>query len=123
LTVDVSNVSELSPGNFFPAPNVQSSFVRVTPKPDRAGVASIDDELLRAIERVARAAFNQRRKTIANALRGAKLVALESNGGPVAALERAGIDPRLRAERVPLDRWLALGREFRLCDESHEERD
>ena len=111
LTVDVHRTADLQPGNFFPMPKVQSCFVRITPKSD--GGAPIDSELLRAVERVARAAFNQRRKTIANALRGAGFEAFEKAGGAVPALERAGIDPVQRAERVPLDRWLVLAEQLR----------
>ena len=129
LTVDVQRIADLPPGNFFPAPRVQSSFVRVTPKARREGAPAleIDRALLLAIERVARAAFNQRRKTIANALRGAGGEAFgkafEQEGGVVGLLERAGIDPRQRAEQVPLDRWLALGQEFALCESAAESRD
>jgi 16S rRNA (adenine1518-N6/adenine1519-N6)-dimethyltransferase len=123
LTVDVQRTADLPPGNFFPAPRVQSSFVRVTPKRLRDGEPVIDTALLLAIERVARAAFNQRRKTIENALRGAGDKLVEGVGGARALLERAGVDPKLRAEQVPLDRWLALGQQFALCEKAEEQRD
>lgn len=117
LTVDVQRAADLPPGSFFPKPRVQSMFLRVTPKPKRSGETThVDAELLRAVERVARAAFNQRRKTIVNALSSASLEEFESSGGARTALERAGIDPKLRPQQVPLDRWLALGRQLKLCD-------
>ena len=120
LTVDVHRAADLPPGSFFPSPKVQSSFLRVTPKPEIEGRAAVDAGLLRAVERVARAAFNQRRKTIANALRG--FDGFESVGGHSSALERAGIDPGARAEQVSPERWLALGR-LALCDEGEERQD
>jgi len=75
---------------------------------------------------VARAAFNQRRKTIANALRGGGgqdlARAFDPIGGVVSALERASIDPKQRAERVPLESWLALAEQLRLCEQAVEQR-
>ena len=40
--------------------------------------------------------------------------------GTASALHAAGIDPKQRAEQVPLERWLALGR---LCGQAREPRD
>ena len=54
-----------------------------------------------------RAAFSTRRKTLRNALSGA----LKMSGDEAAALiEQAGLDPKIRAERLDIDSFLALGR-------------
>jgi 16S rRNA (adenine1518-N6/adenine1519-N6)-dimethyltransferase len=100
LCVTLVRVRDLPPGLFFPVPNVRSSFVRATPRADAPLGA---DELAR-VEAVVRGAFGQRRKTLANALRGAGLL------DPGAACAVAGIDPRARAESLAPEAFLALAR-------------
>jgi 16S rRNA (adenine1518-N6/adenine1519-N6)-dimethyltransferase len=109
LTVRVDRGIDVAPGAFYPVPRVASAFVRLVPRAD----AGIDAHALAAVERVARAAFGQRRKTIANALRGG----LRGAAGTVvpaariaSALEAVGIDPRARAESVEPARFLVLAR-------------
>jgi 16S rRNA (adenine1518-N6/adenine1519-N6)-dimethyltransferase len=104
LTVDVERVMDLRPGCFFPAPAVLSSFLRVTPRPD---AAALDAEGLRRVERVVRAAFSARRKTLANALRGG-LGEASDPARIAAALAAAGLGPQLRAERVEPAAFVAL---------------
>jgi len=100
LCATLRRARDLPPGLFFPVPNVRSSFVRATPRADAPASA---DELAQ-IEDVVRAAFGQRRKTLANALRGAGLP------DPAAACAAAGIDPRARAESLAPDAFRALAR-------------
>ena len=114
LTADVEVIAQLGPERFFPRPKVESSFVRVWPR--RPGPLA-EGELAR-VEQLARAAFGQRRKVITNGLarlaerrfaglgKEAQREALES------VLRTAGIDPRLRPERVEPEAWLALARAF-----------
>jgi 16S rRNA (adenine1518-N6/adenine1519-N6)-dimethyltransferase len=99
LCAALRRARDLPPSLFFPVPNVRSSFVRVTPRPDAPGA----DELAR-IEVVVRAAFGQRRKTLANALRGAGVLE------PAAACAAVGIDPRARAETLAPEAFRALAR-------------
>jgi 16S rRNA (adenine1518-N6/adenine1519-N6)-dimethyltransferase len=102
----------LPPGAFFPPPKVDSSFLRVWPRPTPLVAAGE----LAGVERVARAAFSKRRKTISNALRGAGFaigggasdVRAEIDG----ALVEAGIDPGVRAETVEPERYVRLARAF-----------
>jgi 16S rRNA (adenine1518-N6/adenine1519-N6)-dimethyltransferase len=63
---------------------------------------------LPGLERVARAAFAQRRKTLENALRAG--LAERSPGAVRAALATAGVDGRRRAETLGLDELARLGR-------------
>ena len=58
--------------------------------------------------RVVRAAFGQRRKTLANALSGGGFAKETVR----AALEEAGIDPFARAEEIPLDGFARLADAF-----------
>ena len=100
LCVRTERVQELRPGCFFPVPRVRSTFLRITPRPSGPS----GDELCR-VERVVRAAFGTRRKTLANALREGGLARAVPD-----ALEAAGIDPRARAEALEPERFLALSR-------------
>lgn len=103
LTVRVERVMDLRPGCFFPAPRVLSSFLCLTPRED----ATLDAAALAQVERVVRAAFGARRKTLANALRGG----LGDDADPArirVALASAGLAPGVRAERVEPARFLAL---------------
>jgi 16S rRNA (adenine1518-N6/adenine1519-N6)-dimethyltransferase len=65
-------------------------------------------DALRAVERVARAAFGNRRKTLWNALRAGSFA-----GGDAAlraALDRCGLDPRVRGEKLAPETFLELAR-------------
>lgn len=96
LVCRVEPLLRVAPGAFRPPPRVDSAVVRLTPLPlaERP-----DPALIRAINAVVRTAFGQRRKTLANALRGL----LDTN-----AIHASGIDPRARAENVPPDGFVAL---------------
>lgn len=83
------------PHLFVPAPRVESAVVLL----DRVEAPSEAD---RAIE-LARAGFGQRRKMLRRSLAGFL-------HDPVAALERAGIDPAARAEELSPDDYLRLAR-------------
>ena len=106
LTVDAEVLQELPPGSFFPAPEVTSSFVRMWPRP----TPLLEPGELAHVERVVRAAFAQRRKTLVNCLRAGSGLAGGDRGALEAALAQAGIDPQDRAERVEPARLLALAR-------------
>jgi 16S rRNA (adenine1518-N6/adenine1519-N6)-dimethyltransferase len=106
LTVDVSTQMELAPESFFPAPKVRSAFVRVWPR----STPLLEPGELPKVERVVRAAFAQRRKTILNCLRAGALVAGNDREVLGDALAKADIDPRARAEAVPPEQLLALAR-------------
>jgi 16S rRNA (adenine1518-N6/adenine1519-N6)-dimethyltransferase len=83
------------PGAFTPPPKVDSAVVRMVPLgPERPRAR---DEPLFA--RMVGAAFNQRRKTLRNALRGL---------ADDAAFERAGVDPSRRGETLSVREFIAL---------------
>lgn len=81
---------------FTPPPKVTSSIVQLTPRETPSPVCAIP-----ALERVTAAAFGQRRKMLRSSLNS-----LVEN--PEALLWRAGIDPRLRAEQLPVDAFAKL---------------
>ena len=86
---------DVEPGAFDPPPEVVSSVVRLEPLP--AGTYAIRDE--RQLSRLVAQAFSQRRKTLRNSLAG-----LVDAG----TLESLGIDPRLRAEAIPVADFVRL---------------
>lgn len=90
-------LGRVAPGAFHPPPKVDSAFVGLTSRvPDPRALDPLFAILVRA-------GFQQRRKTLANAL-GAVLGKAQARG----VLEGAGIRSDERAERVPLAGWLAL---------------
>ncbi len=106
LCAEVSCLLELSPASFHPRPQVRSSFLRLVPREPPL----LEEGELEGVERVVRAAFSKRRKTLANALRSAGPDAPWSAPQLAAALGRAGIPPGVRAESVAPDRFLCLAR-------------
>ena len=109
LTVTLSKGMDLSPNCFFPVPKVDSTFVRITPL--EAPVVAEGE--LSAVERVVRAAFATRRKTLVNSLRAGALGTEHSVDELKAALSRCAIEPRARAESLEPAQLLALARELR----------
>jgi len=120
LTADVDVVARLGPARFFPKPKVESAFVRVWPRATRL----LGPGELERVEQVVRAAFGQRRKVVTNGLarlasrRFPGLAKTELREALEAALRTAGIDPRLRPERIEPEAWLALARVLPTASES-----
>jgi len=97
---------EVGSGQFFPRPAVASQVVRLVPRP--APVADLGGPAGEAeLSRVVKAAFSQRRKTLANSLAGGLNQPREQ---VLARLERAGIEPTRRAETLSLAEFAALAR-------------
>ncbi len=97
LACRVEPLLVVPPGAFRPPPRVDSAVVRLLPLPP----AARPDVPAAALDRVVRAAFGQRRKTLANALRGVL---------DAAAIATCGIAPGERAERLPPAAFVALAR-------------
>ncbi|MBI3910907.1 MAG: ribosomal RNA small subunit methyltransferase A, partial [Armatimonadetes bacterium] len=88
---------------FWPPPEVDSAIVRLRPRGELPPVAP------EAFFSVVRAAFQQRRKSLLNALAGA--VGLRwSREQAAAVLAAAGIDPGRRGETLPLEEFVRLAR-------------
>jgi len=96
-----SIAGRISPGAFYPPPEVESAIVVLETLP--APAVAVADETL--FFRVVRGGFAQRRKTLRNALAAALAVA------PVAVesvAATAGIDPWRRAETLTLEEFARL---------------
>jgi 16S rRNA (adenine1518-N6/adenine1519-N6)-dimethyltransferase len=91
---------------FYPAPQVDSAIVRIVPNPER------QREIYPYLHQVVQAAFNQRRKTVLNAL-----TALSGQYGGKETLQKCleelSIDAVRRGETLSTAEYLALTR--RLC--------
>jgi 16S rRNA (adenine1518-N6/adenine1519-N6)-dimethyltransferase len=90
---------DISPSAFVPPPKVTSSVVRLTPRP------SPEPCDRRMLERVAAAAFGQRRKMLRQSLKSLGV-------DPAALAAAAGIDPTRRAETIPITGFVAMAREL-----------
>lgn len=97
-------VTRVSRGAFLPPPEVDSAVVAM-----RLRQASPVDVPRAVFFRVVKAAFGQRRKTLANALLGG--LALDRQTVQQ-ALERAGVDPGRRGETLSLLEFAAVAREL-----------
>jgi 16S rRNA (adenine1518-N6/adenine1519-N6)-dimethyltransferase len=96
---DVERRFDLPPGAFRPPPKVHSSVIRLKFRP---ATITIGDHT--HFERMVRTMFQQRRKTLSNALRPA----LAADADAAAILTLAGIDPRRRPETLTLAEIAAL---------------
>ncbi len=90
---------DISPAAFVPQPKVTSSVVRLVPRPQPEPCDR------RALEQVAAAAFNQRRKMLRQSLKSLP-------ADPLRLLAAANIDPTRRAETVSIAGFVAMAREL-----------
>ena len=97
LVCRVDPLLRVPPGAFRPPPKVDSAVVRLTPR-QPAERPDVDGAL---VARVVKAAFGQRRKTLANALHGV---------ASAEQIESSGIEPRVRAEQLAPAAFVALAR-------------
>ncbi|MDT8439532.1 MAG: 16S rRNA (adenine(1518)-N(6)/adenine(1519)-N(6))-dimethyltransferase RsmA [Wenzhouxiangellaceae bacterium] len=95
LRATITPLLDVPPDAFRPAPKVDSAVVRLVPK----ALSDSQRAHLPHIEKIARAAFAQKRKTLRNTLAG------HLDADTMASL---GIDPQRRAETLTLDEFTAL---------------
>ncbi|MEJ2209461.1 MAG: 16S rRNA (adenine(1518)-N(6)/adenine(1519)-N(6))-dimethyltransferase RsmA [Anaerolineae bacterium] len=101
-------VARIPAGAFYPAPQVDSAVLRITvdPAPRLALAPGVTE---RDFFQAVRAGFSQKRKTLRNSLSGGLRL---SKGEVEAALQRAGVDPRRRAETLSLEEWTEVVKEL-----------
>ena len=95
--VSIERLLTVGPGAFTPPPKVSSAVVRITP----LATPAFDIGSAASFERVVRAAFAQRRKTLRPALTGTVAAGV---------LDPLGLDPRARAETLAAAQYAALAR-------------
>lgn len=91
----------VSKGSFMPAPNVQSSVIKLNVRPQPA-VEVLDESSFFA---VIKAAFAQRRKTVVNSLSSALQIKKSDMNG---IMESSGVSPQLRAEQLKLEDFASI---------------
>lgn len=91
----ISDLFDVGPGAFRPAPRVQSTFIRLTPHPQPV----VGPEHQAQLARIVAQAFSQRRKTLRNSLQS--LLTAEQ-------MSEASIDPSRRAETLSLQEFAML---------------
>ena len=103
LNAGVQNRFRVSPGAFYPRPEVDSTVLEITPR----GYPGTTREEREAASLMARASMGTRRKTLANALsRGLRMPADAARG----VLADAGLDPVRRGETLSIAEFVALAR-------------
>lgn len=101
-----SIVDYVAAGSFYPVPEVDSAILKVTPY-SRPAVEIADQAGFFAL---VRAGFSAARKQLANSLALGLDVPKEE---ALKLLERAGIEPRRRAEALSIEEWARLYRIYR----------
>jgi len=103
----VKTIMHVGPGQFHPRPKVDSVVVRICfqPVPEHAAKLPPHDATL--LRRIVNAAFQQRRKTLRNALSAGTLLGI-SKEDISSLLSGAGINPETRAERLSIDDFVRL---------------
>ena len=95
----VENLIDVSPEDFYPIPRVHSRVVVL----NRRSSPLIPEELYGRFRRIVKVSFAMRRKTIFNNLKP-----LLGKNGALELLEISDIDPSLRAEQLPPDRFIKM---------------
>ena len=103
----VHKLLDLGPQHFHPRPKVESQVVKISffPTPDRS--AALPDYNPVFFKRVVDAAFQQRRKTLINALAASSFIGTDKKTIEK-ALEKLGLDSKIRGERLSVEEYVAL---------------
>ncbi len=101
----VHKLFNVSAGSFYPAPKVDSSVIKFTPHDP----IPYDVNDVKLFFLLVRSGFEQRRKTLVNALNGAK--GMEKSMIAQIVTEVTG-DPNIRAERLTMQLWQELSNRF-----------
>ena len=102
---DTELLFDVPPHCFHPQPKVTSSVIRLTKRSEKPFAVSNEEMLFKII----RAAFNQRRKTLPNALSaglGLERAEIET------ALEKCGIDSKIRGEALDMAAFVKIADEL-----------
>ena len=103
---EVKKLFNVSAGNFMPAPKVDSAVIQISLY-ERPPVDVADEKLF---FNTIRAAFEQRRKTLVNALNGKVNISKEQISKTI---ENIGLDINIRGERLGIKEFAALSNEIK----------
>ena len=102
LYSDAKKLFDVGKGNFYPIPKIDSSIVRFIPH--RSKYDKVDKT---TVQSVIKAAFSQRRKTLYNCL-SSSFSDKMSKDEIEKCIIAADIDPKIRAEELNVDQFIAL---------------
>lgn len=100
---DVRKVIDVPPGCFSPAPKVDSAVVRLRLRKFPLATANNEAKL----KEIVSAAFQQRRKTVSNALK---------NFATTEDIEACGINPKSRADNIRIEEYINLTNSLSLSE-------
>ena len=111
----VVKLLDLGPQHFHPRPKVDSRVVKITfsPKPERARALPEYDLLL--FKSIVDAAFQQRRKTLINALSSSSLIKADKDIIRK-TLAKLALDTNVRGERLSVENFAALTKLLQLSE-------
>jgi 16S rRNA (adenine1518-N6/adenine1519-N6)-dimethyltransferase len=100
-------IMDVGPGQFHPRPKVDSVVVKITfhPTPERVMKLPTHDYAL--LKKLINASFQQRRKTLFNSLSSSGIPTTDKTTLAL-VLEKAGIDPKIRPEKLPVEDFVRL---------------
>ena len=101
----VKKLFDVSRGSFMPAPNVDSAVIRI----DLNGEQRLDEKSEHFFFRVVKAGFEQRRKTLANALSSIMGIPKEN---VYSALGAVGLPETARIEQIDMEQLIKLSAEL-----------
>lgn len=103
----VKKLLDLGPQHFHPRPKVDSQVIRISfyPEPERVMALPDYDQLL--FKKTVNAAFQQRRKTLLNALSSSKMIEFDKMTIKK-SLEKMGLDIKTRGERLSVEEYIKL---------------
>lgn len=104
---EVSHLLNVGPGQFHPRPKIDSVVVKIQFHPEPSRAAALPDHDEKLLRQVVKGAFQQRRKTIVNALSSAPLLTYNKEHIKK-ALSEAGIDHKVRAENLTIEDYVSL---------------
>lgn len=107
----VKMLMELGPGQFHPKPKVDSVVVRITFNPPPVEAKQLPPFDQKLLKKIVKSAFQQRRKTLLNALSSNPLLPYDKVTVK-AALAKAEIDSKIRAEKLTTADYVKLTNTF-----------
>ncbi len=103
---DAKSLFDVSRGSFMPAPNVDSSVIRIDINKDN-GYGEIDEEFF---FKAVKAGFSQRRKTLANSI--SSMLGI-SKDKIFEVLTEMGLNQAIRAERLTMNEYILLSEKLK----------
>jgi len=105
----IEAILEVGPEHFHPRPKVDSLVVRMCFQPPAPGMGDGQTAMLKAL---VKGAFQQRRKTIVNALATAAIGGVADKEVIAQRLGSVGIEPARRADQITVGEYLLLARAY-----------